>query len=81
MTPAVAERPMTREAALIDAAMTVQRMQRRERRRLGTVDMGKTARIRNHVANALRCPQTWFAIQGEIVLRLLAEDVSLQRAA
>jgi len=69
---------MTRAAALLDAAMTVQRWQRQQRQRRYT---GYTAnRIRQHVAHTLGCYPAWDAIEKAIVLRLLAEDESVRRA-
>jgi hypothetical protein len=57
---------MTREAALIDAARTVQLLRRRGPRSGAIVQ-----RIRRHVARALGCYPAWDAIQYEMALRLL----------
>ena len=68
---------MTRSAALLDAAMTVQRWQRQQRKRRYT---GYTAnRIRNHVAGALGCYPAWDSIEAAIVLRLLTEHKPVRR--
>jgi len=69
---------MTRTSALLDAAMTVQRWQRQQRRRRYT---GYTAnRIRNHVANELGCYPAWDSIEAAIVRRLMAENEPVRMA-
>ena len=68
---------MTRANALLDAAMTVQRWQRQQRKRRYT---GYTAnRIRNHVARDLGCYPAWDSIEEAIVLRLLTEHKPVRR--
>ena len=57
---------MTRPAALIDAAMTVQRWQRQFPRWMHY-------RIVRYIAHQLGCHPSWSAIEAEIVRRLLAE--------
>ncbi len=57
-----ARRP-EREAALLDAALTVQRWQRQ----------GKQTGISVHVARDLGCHKGWLTVEREIVRRLLDE--------
>jgi hypothetical protein len=66
---------MARDAALIDAAITVQRWQRRGGHTGYTAD-----RILRHVARALRCYPSWAAIQ-EAIVRLELGEVETYRLA
>lgn len=76
---------MTREIALIDAAMTVQIWQRGLRVQHVRCPGYTAERIKRHVARALHCYPTWPAIEDSIVRRLMAEaevqDVPMRRAA
>jgi hypothetical protein len=67
---------IARDAALIDAALTVQRWRRRFHPR-STWEL----RMRRHIGRAMGCERTWNAIEDAIVLLLLAEDDAPVRLA
>lgn len=66
--PPAAQRP-PREAALIDAAITVQRW-----RRISPWQLVNRHHVRHHVAREMRCEPAWGDIEATIVRRLLAAD-------
>ena len=63
-----------RAAALLDAAMTVQRWQRQ-------FPAWQHYRMTRHIAHRLDCYPTWDAIEDEIARRLLAEGETQRRTA
>lgn len=65
---------MTRSAALLDAALTVQRWQRQFAPWLHW-------RVTHYLAQRLGCYPAWTAIETEIVRRLLDESNAARRAA
>lgn len=67
---------MTRAAALIDAAMTVQRWQC-----LLPWQLVNKHHVRHRVAREMHCEPTWEAIEAAIVRQLLAEGEAARRVA
>jgi hypothetical protein len=65
---------MTRDAALIDAAMTVQRWKRQ-------FPPAMHWRMTHYIAHRLGCYPTWDAIEAEIVRQLLADGDDAARLA